>query len=81
MMKRKTKLSLAVLLASAGLAASAFRLHHRPSTLRAEDLAAAYAENPSRVDHAYRGRELTLSGGQAMCPATDCFCFSRRPSL
>ena len=42
MLHRKTKLSLAVLLALAGLATIAYQLcHDRPSTLRGEDLAAA----------------------------------------
>jgi hypothetical protein len=49
----------------------------RPSELltgivRAEDLAAAYADNPAEADNTYRGRELTVSGEwQAIRPLAD----------
>jgi hypothetical protein len=43
-----------------------------PGMVRAEDLAAAYAENPDEAERDYRGREITLSGEwQAIRPLTD----------
>jgi hypothetical protein len=43
-----------------------------PGMVRAEDLAAAYAENPDEAEREYRGREITLSGEWlAIRPSTD----------
>jgi hypothetical protein len=43
-----------------------------PPVVRAEDLAAAYAENPDEANRAYLGREITVSGEwQAIRPSTD----------
>jgi hypothetical protein len=51
----------------------AFRFYnYRPATIRAEDLAATYAENPAEADRTYLGRELTVYGEwQAMRPLAD----------
>jgi hypothetical protein len=43
-----------------------------PGRVRAEDLAAAYAENPDEAEREYRGREIAVSGEwQAIRPIAD----------
>lgn len=66
-------LALGLLVAFGPLGADKPRPSERTlGAVRAEDLAAAYAENPAGADFAYLGRELTVSGEwQAIRPLAD----------